>query len=790
MAVTTTLNSITLEGDGIVTIFDYDFNIPTAAEANVFLFSKTTGVLTGPLDSALYTIVGMGLDSGTRTVTYPLTGSPLTANDTITIQRQVAYTQDLNITNQDGFDPDVVESQLDRIVWQIQQNRESLGRALKVPVGAEASGTDFASFTADTVFGVGSDGKTVTMYPLSSVVTEDRTVIQLPTAADIVTTAFITAATQVVQVFGYATVGDGGEGFYEKVGSEPTHIGKKQNSALSLWFELKLSGNVTTAEAWGGSVQAAIQAAIDYLTSVGGGKITLNPGTTYTIPTGTTQGIHIKEGVILEAYGAILSGTTGTGAVVKIGGSANNFRGGMRGGTILQGGTTALIGLLLGDNCREAHVDHVLVDGDFGTAQIQLRANTGEICYFNNLSNIYTRQAGVTGDCVQLMGFFHATPSLNGYVNRNQIHANVNDGNRAFYCGDNASTNRFFPTSQNAQSGITDGSGTGAANFNRWIDPLIEAVAGQQLTVGSNAVGSLTVGGNIPYKGNAVTNNGSGTTIYSNFGDDTSSPASMKMWEGEVTLAKNVDKRIGVFSGIAANRMWSVLTWGAINIADNASTGLQIRVVERDGNVVVGTDISFETNAVTRTDISFTAPDTIDTVAGDLSIFAPGDKLVITGTAGQNGTYTIDTKSTLQVTLVEQTITNEAAGASMTLTGSGEIKSVAAAFGNFNKGDDFTVVGSASNDGSYTVQDDTAPTTTVLRIVETTLVTEAAGASVTLTGPLNEFSAANEVYDRGPQPIAEVNIGSDTGMRDIWIKNTNAATITLLYHIMLNIGGG
>lgn len=66
--------------------------------------------------------------------------------------------------------------------------------------------------------------------------------------------------------------------------------------------------------------------------------------------------------------------------------------------------------------------------------------------------------------------------------------------------------------------------------------------------------------------------------------------------------------------------------------------------------------------------ISFTAPDTITDSASDFGSFSSGDTIEISGTTGHDGVYLIDTATTGILTLIEQTITTEAAGAGTTIS--------------------------------------------------------------------------------------------------------------------------
>src|SRR5690606_6806940 len=81
-----------------------------------------------------YTATGFGNDAG-GVVEYPLGGTPLADDRSIIILRTVPLTQELDISPVGGFNPEVVEQQLDSIVMQIQQISEIQGRSLVVNPG-------------------------------------------------------------------------------------------------------------------------------------------------------------------------------------------------------------------------------------------------------------------------------------------------------------------------------------------------------------------------------------------------------------------------------------------------------------------------------------------------------------------------------------------------------------------------------------------------------------------------------------------------------------------------------
>jgi len=119
MTLTTLIQQITYTGNDATTVWALAATVLDENDVEVFLFDITTEIVTGPLSNSLYSVAGV---PGSISVTYPLVGSPIDTNTKIKIQRIVPYTQALDIINQGGFFPDTVETQLDLIVMQVQQN--------------------------------------------------------------------------------------------------------------------------------------------------------------------------------------------------------------------------------------------------------------------------------------------------------------------------------------------------------------------------------------------------------------------------------------------------------------------------------------------------------------------------------------------------------------------------------------------------------------------------------------------------------------------------------------------
>ncbi len=120
-------------GNDAATTFAYDFLIPLITDIEVSIFDSLTSVTT-VLSGSQFSITGIGSASFGE-VTYPLAGDPLPATSDIIIKRTVPYTQSMDVTNQGGFLPEVLEDQLDAIVMQVQQLAEEAGRTILGPSG-------------------------------------------------------------------------------------------------------------------------------------------------------------------------------------------------------------------------------------------------------------------------------------------------------------------------------------------------------------------------------------------------------------------------------------------------------------------------------------------------------------------------------------------------------------------------------------------------------------------------------------------------------------------------------
>lgn len=131
MTISNQTASVTYLGNGVQTVFTYNFRIPYQSDdvtPAVAVFTIDADDVQTLLSSDQFSITGVDDPLG-GTVTYPLTGSPLALGTSIRIDRALLYTQPDAFPNQ-GFLPSTVEDLADRLVMQMQQIAAALGVTL------------------------------------------------------------------------------------------------------------------------------------------------------------------------------------------------------------------------------------------------------------------------------------------------------------------------------------------------------------------------------------------------------------------------------------------------------------------------------------------------------------------------------------------------------------------------------------------------------------------------------------------------------------------------------------
>src|SRR6266576_240831 len=147
------------QGNGATTVWPYAFLVPSATDLIITLVLISSGNETVVAPS-LFTVTGIGDPAG-GSVTYPLSGAPLSALYKIVVERFVPDVQETDLVNQGGAYPQDIEDALDYLTMITQQQQDQLNRSIvfsiadtgsdrTLPVASVRAGK-FLSFDADGV---------------------------------------------------------------------------------------------------------------------------------------------------------------------------------------------------------------------------------------------------------------------------------------------------------------------------------------------------------------------------------------------------------------------------------------------------------------------------------------------------------------------------------------------------------------------------------------------------------------------------------------------------------------
>lgn len=118
-------------GNGVTTVFNYEFRIISQAHLRVVRTVTATGVETTLTLDADYTVSGVGASGGGQitTLAAPAVG------ETITILRKVPFVQETDLENQGAYYAETVETVADLSVMRDQELQEQVSRAVTSPLG-------------------------------------------------------------------------------------------------------------------------------------------------------------------------------------------------------------------------------------------------------------------------------------------------------------------------------------------------------------------------------------------------------------------------------------------------------------------------------------------------------------------------------------------------------------------------------------------------------------------------------------------------------------------------------
>lgn len=140
MTVETEVTRVIVAGNGVTTAFSYTFPIPGSSstdQTNAELLLLGTDSSITVLADNLWSITGVETDVG-GTVTYPLSGSPVTTGAFLILNRIVPYLQSTSLSAQGAYSPEVVEAALDNLAFQTEQLNTRLLQAVRAPIADAA----------------------------------------------------------------------------------------------------------------------------------------------------------------------------------------------------------------------------------------------------------------------------------------------------------------------------------------------------------------------------------------------------------------------------------------------------------------------------------------------------------------------------------------------------------------------------------------------------------------------------------------------------------------------------
>jgi len=127
-------------GNGITTTFPFAFKVFSVDEVDVVV--GTDGVESTPTINSDYTVT-LNADQNTNPGGSINTTTPLAVSSVLVITSSVELLQPVDLTNQGGFYPSVINDEFDRLTIITQQLQEQLGRSLQVSLTSGVIPTDY-----------------------------------------------------------------------------------------------------------------------------------------------------------------------------------------------------------------------------------------------------------------------------------------------------------------------------------------------------------------------------------------------------------------------------------------------------------------------------------------------------------------------------------------------------------------------------------------------------------------------------------------------------------------------
>jgi hypothetical protein len=130
MTISSTVSKTTLDGNGVQTSWPFAFKVWKSEDLQILITDENG--FTQIDENWLVSLASVG-----GTVTYPTAGDPLPLGHKITIKRSMDFLQDVDLVSGTRWDPEVLETALDKAAAERQQILEELGRSAKIDIASE-----------------------------------------------------------------------------------------------------------------------------------------------------------------------------------------------------------------------------------------------------------------------------------------------------------------------------------------------------------------------------------------------------------------------------------------------------------------------------------------------------------------------------------------------------------------------------------------------------------------------------------------------------------------------------
>lgn len=173
MTVSSTLNKHIYVGDGSNKNFPFTFYALSSNDIKLYLTDTLTKITTQITSNYTVSPTSGTFPSVGGTVTYPVSGTAITSQYSITLLRSMEELQPTVYPNNTSLKPKVIEISLDRITMIVQQQQEELNRSLKYSVSDTDTIASVSEFVASIESNVASTAASATAAANSEIAAEN-----------------------------------------------------------------------------------------------------------------------------------------------------------------------------------------------------------------------------------------------------------------------------------------------------------------------------------------------------------------------------------------------------------------------------------------------------------------------------------------------------------------------------------------------------------------------------------------------------------------------------------------